>query len=106
MDNMQASKTFSCPMHPEVRSDKEGSCPKCGMRLLPAEVQPRAGEQSNLGMKMTPRYFWIIVVVIIAFAAGAWLFGGNTSLGFLPFAIILLLCPIAMMFMMRGKSGH
>jgi hypothetical protein len=25
--------TFVCPMHPEVVSKTEGSCPKCGMRL-------------------------------------------------------------------------
>jgi P-type Cu+ transporter len=29
-----ASKTeYTCPMHPEVRQDKPGSCPKCGMAL-------------------------------------------------------------------------
>ena len=26
---------WSCPMHPEVQSDKPGSCPKCGMNLEP-----------------------------------------------------------------------
>src|SRR6478609_665772 len=24
---------YSCPMHPEVISDKPGNCPKCGMKL-------------------------------------------------------------------------
>jgi hypothetical protein len=24
---------YQCPMHPEVRSDKPGRCPKCGMHL-------------------------------------------------------------------------
>jgi len=28
---------YTCPMHPEVVSDKPGSCPKCGMFLVPAE---------------------------------------------------------------------
>ena len=26
--------TYSCPMHPEISSDKPGSCPKCGMDLV------------------------------------------------------------------------
>ena len=26
---------YMCPMHPEVISDKEGNCPKCGMKLEP-----------------------------------------------------------------------
>ena len=27
-------KTYTCPMHPEVTSDKPGKCPKCGMTLV------------------------------------------------------------------------
>lgn len=28
---------YTCPMHPEVISDEPGSCPKCGMHLVPLE---------------------------------------------------------------------
>jgi membrane fusion protein, copper/silver efflux system len=28
---------YTCPMHPEVTSDKPGNCPKCGMELVPQE---------------------------------------------------------------------
>jgi len=27
-------KTYTCPMHPEVKSDKPGKCSKCGMELI------------------------------------------------------------------------
>jgi ribosomal protein S27AE len=30
----QTGALYSCPMHPEVKSDKEGKCPKCGMALV------------------------------------------------------------------------
>jgi hypothetical protein len=30
-----AKVVYTCPMHPEVTSDKPGKCPKCGMNLVP-----------------------------------------------------------------------
>ncbi len=39
MDLLKA-KTYSCPMHPEVTSNKPGKCPKCGMDLT--EMKPDA----------------------------------------------------------------
>ena len=32
--------THTCPMHPEVRNDGPGACPKCGMALEPLKVAP------------------------------------------------------------------
>lgn len=35
------SAVYTCPMHPEVRSDGPGNCPKCGMKLIPMEEQKK-----------------------------------------------------------------
>ena len=34
MDNQQKSNIYTCPMHPEIKQDKPGNCPKCGMNLV------------------------------------------------------------------------
>lgn len=42
--------TWICPMHPEVRQDRPGTCPKCGMELVPAgdhQDHADAGVQST-----------------------------------------------------------
>jgi Cu+-exporting ATPase len=35
-----AGGTYTCPMHPEVRQDRPGACPKCGMALEPVSAAP------------------------------------------------------------------
>ncbi|HEU0212542.1 MAG TPA: multicopper oxidase family protein [Jiangellaceae bacterium] len=40
--------TYSCPMHPEVTGDEPGRCPKCGMKLIAADLAARpAGHQAG-----------------------------------------------------------
>jgi len=34
------AQKYTCPMHPEVISDKPGKCPKCGMNLVPVKASP------------------------------------------------------------------
>jgi Cu+-exporting ATPase len=36
--SQQDRATYTCPMHPEVRQQGPGSCPKCGMALEPLDV--------------------------------------------------------------------
>lgn len=37
---------YTCPMHPQIRSDGPGQCPICGMDLVPVPLEP-AGEKSE-----------------------------------------------------------
>jgi Cu+-exporting ATPase len=49
---------YTCPMHPEVRRDRPGSCPICGMALEP--VTPLAGEEEeNPELRTMTRRFWV-----------------------------------------------
>ena len=48
---------YTCPMHPEVRQDHPGACPKCGMALEPEAVTADEGPNPEL-VDMTRR-FWI-----------------------------------------------
>ncbi len=43
----QHQQQYSCPMHPEIVQDKPGSCPKCGMNLVPVngEISSSATHQ-------------------------------------------------------------
>ncbi len=33
-------QTYTCPMHPEIQQNQPGTCPKCGMALIPAKEAP------------------------------------------------------------------
>ncbi len=39
---------YTCPMHPEVQQDGPGTCPKCGMALVPAALPADSGEPPAL----------------------------------------------------------
>ncbi len=43
-------------MHPEIRQDHPGACPKCGMALEP--LMPELGEEENPELRDFQRRFW------------------------------------------------
>src|ERR671917_956536 len=45
---VQAASSYVCPMHPEVTSNSPGTCPKCGMKLVPSDALPAASASDQL----------------------------------------------------------
>ena len=46
------AKVYTCPMHPEVKSDKPGKCPKCGMNLEEKKTPHKGKMKADTTMKM------------------------------------------------------
>src|SRR5581483_12054269 len=44
-------KKYTCPMHPEVISDKPGNCPKCGITLVPVKEKPEHEKMDHSKME-------------------------------------------------------
>ena len=71
VDTFQAGGIYTCPMHPEIRQNGPGNCPKCGMALEavietlphseyvcpmhPEVVQNEPGNCPKCGMALEPR---------------------------------------------------
>jgi P-type Cu+ transporter len=51
-----AGAIYTCPMHPEIRQDHPGNCPKCGMTLEPE--MPSAEADENPELEDFTRRFW------------------------------------------------
>jgi Cu+-exporting ATPase len=55
---------YTCPMHPEIRQDHPGDCPKCGMALEPEMPTLDEGENPEL-VDFRRRFFWTLPLTII-----------------------------------------
>src|SRR5690606_17406991 len=52
---VSGSGIYTCPMHPEIRQEGPGSCPKCGMALEPEVASVEEGPNPELA-DMTRRF--------------------------------------------------
>ena len=71
---------YTCPMHPEVVSDRAGACPKCGMALEPRVADLSDAPNPEL-VDMTRR-FWIGVALgapVFLLTMGDMLTGGSLA---------------------------
>jgi Cu+-exporting ATPase len=87
---------YTCPMHPEVRQDHPGSCPKCGMTLEPE--LPDLDEDDNPELRDFARRFWwtlpltvtVFVLAMVAHPLG-WFDAGTQN-----WMELILTLPVAM----------
>ncbi|PDT35756.1 copper-translocating P-type ATPase [Rhizobium sp. M10] len=59
---------YTCPMHPEVVSDRPGDCPKCGMALEPMGIPP-ADEGPNPELVDFTRRLWVSAILALPLLA-------------------------------------
>jgi P-type Cu+ transporter len=69
-----AGTIYTCPMHPEIRQDRPGNCPKCGMTLEPLLPSLDDAGDGNTELHDFERRFWwtlplTVVVTAIAMLA-------------------------------------
>ncbi len=61
-----AGTVYTCPMHPEIRQDYPGNCPKCGMTLEP--VMPSLENEENPELlDFQHRFWWTLPLTGIVF---------------------------------------
>ena len=108
---------FTCPMHPEVRQEGAGDCPKCGMALEP--LDPNAEDSGSGDLKDMTRRFVVSVlfglpVFLLAMAhlvPGLAAFGDSDFSRWLQFLLTVpVVCWCGLPFFLRGwrsvSSGH
>jgi Cu+-exporting ATPase len=62
---------YTCPMHPEIRQDHPGICPKCGMTLESLIPELEEDENPELG-DFQRRFWWTLpLTVVVTFLAMA-----------------------------------
>jgi len=57
---------YTCPMHPEIRQDHPGQCPKCGMTLEPVLPDVDEGENPEL-VDFRRRFWWTLPLTAMVF---------------------------------------
>ncbi len=61
-----AGTIYTCPMHPEIRQDHPGNCPKCGMTL--EAVIPSLEDDDNPELRdFTRRFWWTLPMTGVVF---------------------------------------
>ena len=77
--NIPAGTIYTCPMHPEVREVRPGTCPKCGMVLEPLMPHEHPDDSE---LRAVQKKFWITLLLttpVVAIAMAPHLFDLHLS---------------------------
>ena len=82
--NQQAARRFTCPMHPQIVRDAPGSCPLCGMALVP--IGAAAADADDSELRGLTRRLWVGIALSLplVFLAMSPMFGYHDPLGLAP----------------------
>ena len=59
-----AGTVYTCPMHPEIRQNQPGHCPKCGMSLEPLLPAVDAEDNAEL-VDFQHRFWWTLPLTVV-----------------------------------------
>jgi Cu+-exporting ATPase len=105
-------RTYTCPMHPEVRKQGPGTCPICGMALEPLVAS--ADDVANPELTDMNRRFWLsaaLTAPLVALSMGGMLFSSlHAALGSAgPWLELALAAPVVLWggapFFVRGAAS-
>ena len=104
-----AGTVYTCPMHPEIRQDRPGNCPKCGMTLEP--VLPSLDDEADPELAdFTRRFWWTLPLTVVVTVLA--MFGhrlGWMAMGTQSWVELVLTLPIVLWagwpFFVRGAQS-
>ncbi|PJE17686.1 MAG: copper-translocating P-type ATPase [Legionella sp.] len=114
-DPINGPVVYTCPMHPEIRQEKPGTCPLCGMGLEPEAISIE--ETSNPEYLDMSRRFWIALTLslpVFILAMGEHIFAQWLPISLSMWIQLILATPVVLWcgwpFFQRGwqslKSHH
>lgn len=75
MNTLTNGPIYTCPMHLEIRQNKPGSCPKCGMQLVEEKSVQKPVKQAADGKSFWATYqplFTIVGLILLGAFGAAW----------------------------------
>lgn len=76
--NKETADVYTCPMHPEIRREGPGRCPKCGMELVLQGQAPTVSDK-GLGPLTWRSYLPLVLIIMSIFVASVLLSFNNFS---------------------------